>query len=140
MKYKLIFLGTIFSVFTNVYADTIGMTSTDGNTTSPSQTTTNTTVTTTTTTNNPDTPTPMDQDIITAIYQKFSHTQALIGTALTVTSLNGMVMINGTVTAQSQADAALEAAKAIANVKDVKTNIQVITNPELNKPVTVPNY
>lgn len=76
---------------------------------------------------------PADDAIVSAVYAKYAKDPALIGTSLTVTSQNGIVTVNGTVTAQSQADAASIAAKAVAGVKDVRSNIHVTTNPNLNK-------
>lgn len=83
---------------------------------------------------------PIDDDIITAVYAKFAKTPALIGTKITANSVNGVVTLNGTVTAQSQADAAVEAAKTISAVKDVRSEIVVTTNPDLNKPNPAANY
>jgi osmotically-inducible protein OsmY len=95
-----------------------------------------TTYTTTTST----TVSSKDDDIVSAVYAKYVKDPALIGTALTVSSQNGIVTIDGTVTAQSQADEASIAAKSIAGVKDVRSSISVTTNPSLNKSVKTPNY
>jgi len=94
----------------------------------------------TTVTKDTSTPTPADDKIVSAVYAKFSKTSALIGTNLTVTSLNGIVTIEGIVTSQSQADAAVEAAKSIKGVDDVRSNITVTTNPDLNKGHPAPRY
>lgn len=100
-----------------------------------------TTTTTTTTTPDPNTPTPQDDAIVTAAYNLFNKAPALIGTALTVSSLNGIVTVSGTVTSQSQADAAVEAAKSIAGVRDVRSAITVTTNPiNQSNTIYVPNY
>lgn len=92
------------------------------------------TTTTSTTTN------ANDNDIVSAVYSKYAKDAALIGTKLTVGSQNGIVTISGTVTSQSQADEAAIAAKSVAGVKDVKSFIQVTTNPSFNKTTTTPNY
>lgn len=81
-----------------------------------------------------------DQDIVTAIYAKFAKDPALIGTTITAVSQIGVVTLSGTVTAQSQADAAAIDAKSVPGVKDVRSTINVTTNPDLNKPGKVPNY
>ena len=82
-----------------------------------------------------------DDDIVSAVYAKYAKDPALIGTTLTVSSQNGIVIIGGTVTAQSQADEASIAAKSVNSVKDVRSSINVITNPSFNKPTkTTPNY
>jgi len=90
------------------------------------------TITTTTTTDA--TPSATDERIMNMIYDKFHKTAALIGTALTVNSSKGTVTISGTVTSQSQADAAVDAAKSIPGVEGVTSNITVTTNPDLNHP------
>lgn len=92
------------------------------------------TTTVTTTTIPVDVSTPEDDNIVTLVYTKFAKVSALIGTSLTVKSVNGIVTVSGMVTAQSQADAAAEAAKSVPGVKDVRSNIKVTTNPDLNKP------
>jgi hypothetical protein len=84
---------------------------------------------------------PVDDEIVTAVYAKFAKTPALIGTEITANSVNGIVTLNGTVTAQSQADAAVEAAQSIGGVKGVRSTINVTTNPDLNKPAPLtPKY
>lgn len=106
---------------------------TNMNVNKPTQSTTYTTTTSTTTNSS-------DDDIITAIYAKYAKDQALIGTKLTVSSQNGIVSISGTVTAQSQADEASIAAKSVPGVKDVRSSINVTTNPNPYKPPNTPNY
>lgn len=97
---------------------------------------TSTTTTTTTTVNNIN-----DDNIVSAIYAKYAKDSALIGTKLTVNSKNGIVTLEGTVTAQSQADEAVILAKSINGVKDVRSSINVITNPQGNlPPPQKPNY
>lgn len=81
-----------------------------------------------------------DGHIITAVYNKFAKVSALFGTSLTVSCENGVVTISGTVISQSQADAAIEAAKSVPFVRSVRSNINVTTNPGFNKSATVPNY
>jgi len=102
----------------------------------PTETTTYTTTTTTVRTR--------DEEIVSNIYARYAREPALTGTQLTVGSRNGIITINGTVTAQSQADEAVNEALAVAGVKDVRSNIQVITNPDVNRPYTqrlrLPNY
>lgn len=83
---------------------------------------------------------PIDDDIVTAVYAKFAKAPALIGTTITASSVNGVVTLNGTVTGQSQADAAVEAAKSVGGVKDVRSSIKVTTNPDLNKAAPAPKY
>jgi len=100
----------------------------------PTSTVTQPVTVVTTTTKDDSTPTPADEEIITVIYGKFNKTPALIGTALTASSLHGIVTINGTVTAQAQADAAIDAVKTIPGVQSVRSNITVTTNPNLNQP------
>lgn len=84
--------------------------------------------------------TSTDENIVSAIYDQYAKHSALIGTSLTVSSENGIVTISGTVTAQSQADAAITEAKSIKGVKAVRSNIKVITNPNLNEPSEPPKY
>jgi len=106
------------------------------NTNNTDKTSLSTTFTTTTTS-----PTnPKDDDIVSAVYAKYAKDPALIGTTLTVSSQNGIVTVSGTVTAQSQADEASIAAKSIAGVKDVRSTINVTTNPNLNHPAKTSNY
>lgn len=76
----------------------------------------------------------IDDDIVSAIYSKYAKESALIGTSLIVSSKDGIVTISGTVTAQSQADQAVIAAKTINGVKDVRSNINVTTNPKITSP------
>jgi hyperosmotically inducible periplasmic protein len=111
-----------------------GTTNSGGNI--PSKSTTYTTTTTTTSVSN-----LSDEQIISAIYSKFAKEQALIGTALNVSSQGGFVSINGTVTAQAQAEAAASAASSVKGVKGVRSYITVTTNPDFNKPAArAPNY
>lgn len=117
-------------------ATTTTVTTTPEIPTSTGPVTTPTTVTVTTTVD-----TGVDDRIVTAIYAKYAKDAALIGTNLTVTSKNGIVTLNGKVTAQSQADEAVQVAKSIDGVKDVRSSIIVTTNPDTIKPPTViPNY
>jgi osmotically-inducible protein OsmY len=88
---------------------------------------------------NPPKSTARDDDIVSAIYTKYAKNAALIGTSLTVGSQNGIVTISGNVTAQSQADAAIQDAKSIAGVKDVRSTINVTTNPK-PAPPAAPKY
>lgn len=83
---------------------------------------------------------PTDSAIISNIYDKYKLEAALIGTNLIVTSEEGVVKIEGTVTAQSQADAAVQAARSIIGVKDVVSNIHVLTNSGSVAPVRGVNY
>lgn len=101
----------------------------------PQTTTTTTTVKSETTT----APNEVDTAIMNAIYNKFAKESALIGTALTVTSANGIVTLQGTVTSQSQADQAILVAKSITGVKSVNSQINVKTNMG-NPPTVNPNY
>lgn len=82
---------------------------------------------------------PLDDNIVSAIYAKYAKDSALIGTNINANSENGIVTLTGTVTAQSQADAAVIAAKSVKGVKDVRSNINVITNPKPT-PKPIPNY
>lgn len=136
-------LGILFYVVTTAATDTSGSTTvtikpggTPGNNvvnvnTNPSM---NTTVTVTASS------TAEDDNIVSAIYAKYAKESALIGTNLTVTSANGIVTINGSVTAQSQADQAVIVAKKIGGVKDVRSLINVTTKPVTNKQAPAPNY
>ncbi len=82
-----------------------------------------------------------DDRIVVDIYRTYSSVSALIGTSLNAKSVNGIVTISGTVTSQSQADAAISAAKTVPGVKDVLSNISVTTNPDLNRGGPAPvNY
>ena len=78
-------------------------------------------------------PSDADQRLVNMVYSKFVNVSALTGTTLTVTAQNGVVTISGAVVSQSQADAAVEAARAIPFVKNVISNITVTTNPGLDK-------
>lgn len=110
-------------------------------TNSPNAPNEGTTITTTVTTTPDNAPSPEDEAIISAVYDKFKKAPALIGTSLTVTSTNKVVTISGTVTAQSQADAAIEAAATVVGKSYVRSNIKVTTNPDFNKqPTVTPNY
>ena len=102
---------------------------------------TKTTITTTTTTNINTTSAHNDNDdkIVSAIYTKYAKDPALTGTQITVTSQNGIVTLNGTVTGQAQADEAVIAAKSVNGVKDVRSAILVTTNPP-KTPTRIPNY
>ena len=101
-----------------------------------SNTTQSTTYTTTTST----TTNSSDDDIVSAVYAKYAKDPALTGTGLTVSSQNGVVSVSGTLAAQSQADEASIAAKSIPGVKDVRSTINVITNPNPNRTGSTPNY
>ena len=110
------------STVTNTQTAPVAVTNSNGTT----QMSTTYSTTTSTTSNS------KDDDIVSAVYAKYAKDPALIGTALTVNSQNGVVTINGTVTGQAQADEASIAAKSISGVKDVRSNINVTTNPNLN--------
>lgn len=94
-----------------------------------------TTVTTTTTIDS-----GKDDEIVASIYNKYAQSSALIGTAITATSNNGVVTLTGSVTAQSQADEAVSAAKSIQGVKDVISNINVTTGPKPTPLKVTPKY
>lgn len=104
-----------------------------GSSSPPVQATTYTTTVSTTSSS-------IDDDIVTAVYAKYAKDPALIGTKLTVSSQNGIVTVSGTVTAQSQADEASIAAKSVTGVKDVRSNINVTTNPNPYQPPKRANY
>lgn len=135
---KIILLSSMCScVFAQTETHSSTVTSTTGGaapTNTPNESTTYTTTTTTSTTVN------HDQTIVAAIYAKFNKNPALIGTSLTVTSVDGIVTINGTVTAQAQAEAAITDARSIAGVSSVRSNIYVTTNPVLTSPAPSTNY
>lgn len=114
----------------NVTTSSGAATSTDN-----SSSTSSTTHSTTTTTVNDG-----DANIVSAVYAKYAKDSALIGTTLTVSCSNGVVSVAGSVTAQSQADEAVIAAKAIPGVKDVRSTIQVMTHPNVKAPPKTPNY
>jgi osmotically-inducible protein OsmY len=137
--FKIILLSCLCTcVFAQTETRSSTVTSTTGAPANPAnnngESTTYTTTTTTSTTVNP------DDSIVSAVYDKFHKNPALIGTSLTVTSLNGIVTINGTVTAQAQADAAIADAKTIVGVNSVRSNIKVTTNPDLTSPAPSTNY
>lgn len=94
-------------------------------------TTTTTTTTTTVVTN--------DTGIVSAIYTNYAKSAALIGTNLSVNSQDGIVTVSGTVTGQAQADEALNIARSIAGVKEVRSSISVVTNPATNNTMA-PRY
>jgi osmotically-inducible protein OsmY len=122
-------LGFIFLCFIciNLYAEVGTSTSTTVTKSATNGTNTNKeTITTTTTTTTIDT----DAGIVSAIYTKYAKDSALIGTDITVTSQNSFVVLEGNVTMQSQADEAVQAAKSVPGVKDVKSNISIKTNPK----------
>lgn len=129
---------------TAIFADDITSTTSSETTTSSGatnginngNTTTKSTVTRSTTTS----VNSNDDAIVSAIYARYAKDSALIGTALTVSCKNGIVTLNGSVTAQSQADEAVIVAKSISGVNDVRSSINVKTNPTLNVPVKAPNY
>lgn len=104
------------------------------NANNPNSTTTQSTTVTTTTVND------ADAGISSAIYAKYAKDSALIGTDISVNSVNGVVTLNGSVTAQSQADEAVEVAKAIAGVKDVRSSIIVTTNSKTVPSNKITNY
>ena len=81
-----------------------------------------------------------DAKIIAAIYTKYAKDAALIGTKLTVDSVNGNVAITGSVTMQSQEDAAVSTAKSVEGVKTVVPNIIVSTHPETIQPAVTKKY
>ena len=90
-------------------------------------------------------PSPMsepDQHIVAIIYDKYAKSAALVGTAIKAVSQNGMVTLSGNVTAQSQADEAVNIAKTTAGVSDVNSQITVTTNnnPAVNPFTPKVNY
>ena len=90
-------------------------------------------------------PSPMsepDQHIVAIIYDKYAKSAALVGTAIKAVSQNGMVTLSGNVTAQSQADEAVNIAKTTAGVSDVNSQITVTTNnnPAVNPLTPKVNY
>jgi len=126
-----------------IFAETATSTSTtvtNVTTTPETVTNNNANATTTSTTTSTTIVTSYDTNIIAAVYDKYAKDPALIGTNLTVGSQNGVVSVSGTVTAQSQADQAVIAAKSVPGVKDVKSFIHVTTNPGFNNQTTTPNY
>ena len=127
----------IFAQSETSTSSSVTNTSSSGTNSHDNNTTESTTYTTTTT----NTKTSKDDDIVSAIYSKYAQESALDATSLTVSSQNGIVTVSGTVTAQSQADEAVIAAKSIPGVKDVRSSISVTTNPNANKPgKPAPNY
>ena len=80
-----------------------------------------------------------DAKIVADIYAKYAKESALIGTNIEAKSEDGFVTISGTVTAQSQEDQAITVAKSIPGVKDVISEINVLTNPDIKAPIK-PNY
>jgi hyperosmotically inducible protein len=110
-------------------------TTTSGNKEDQKSTETTTYTTTTSTSSN-----STDDDIVSAVYAKFAKDGALFGTSLNVSSQDGIVTVSGTVTSQSQADEASIAAKSVAGVKDVRSSINVTTNPHPYQAPKVPNY
>lgn len=94
-------------------------------------TTTTTTTTTTVVTN--------DTGIVSEIYAGYAKSAALIGTNLSVNSQDGIVTVSGTVTEQAQADEALNIARSVAGVKEVRSSISVMTNPATNNTMA-PRY
>jgi len=138
-----ILIAFLILICSDIFADagiitstSVSNTSTSGSATNNNGNSTSTTYTTTTST----TTTSNDDNIVSAVYAKYAKDPALIGTTLTVSSQNGIVSINGTVTAQSQADEASIAAKSVEGVKDVISTINVTTNPNFNKKSIIPNY
>lgn len=81
-----------------------------------------------------------DANIISGIYQRYSKESALTGTNLNIASDNGVVVVSGSVTQQSQADQAIAVAKAMPGVKTVISKITVITNPNASVTPEVKNY
>jgi BON domain len=139
MKY--LFIGLITLIFCSSVTLADEITSSTVRIPPASQPNASTTITTTTTTIPSNIPSPADEAVISAVYDKFSKAPALIGTSLTVTSQNKVVTISGTVTAQSQADAAIDAAAAVVGKENVRPDIKVTTNPGFNKqPAVTPNY
>jgi len=97
----------------------------------------NTTVTTTSTTTSVN---DVDANIVTAIYAKYKKDATLTGTEITATSNNGIVTLDGTVTMQSQADEAIQVAKSIPNVKDVRSTINIKTGLKTPTTTNAPKY
>jgi hypothetical protein len=106
----------------------------------PATTTPATTTVTTTVTTEGGVISEADSNIISQIYDQYGKEPALLGTSLTATSQNGVVTISGNVTQQSQADQAIIAAKKVAGVKEVRSNIIVSTNPATNQQTSGANY
>lgn len=125
----------------NVFAQTASSTSSTVSTTTSAGAPSNNSTTTYSTTVSK-TVNSHDADIVSAVYASYAKDAALTGTKLTVNSQNGVVSVSGTVTAQSQADEAVIAAKKVPGVKDVLSSINVITaNPNAtNQPPQTPNY
>jgi len=113
--------------------------------TQPVTSTTNTTVINTspgTTIVTPATPSTLESDgrITAAIYAQYGKSSALTGTNLTVVCKASVVTLSGTVTAQSQADEAVRLAKSVPFVKEVISNIVVVTNPGTSVQPSTQNY
>ena len=81
-----------------------------------------------------------DARIVDGIYKQYAKESALDGTSLTVTCVNGVVTISGTVTMTSQAEQAVSVAKSIEGVKEVTSTINVKTNQTGNHQPKASNY
>ena len=143
--YIILFLFSLAASYFS-YADTVSSTTVTNSTenVTPSDTVTNsaepaskTTVTKSTTTV---TVSDTDAKIIAAVYSKYAKEAALIGTKLTVNCADGNVTISGSVTTQSQNDAAVQAAKSVDGVKTVVSTIDVTTHPITTQPAPVSKY
>lgn len=139
LSFTIVFL-TLFSSVIFAEAGTSTSSTVTNTSTTPTNGNGKTTESTTYSTTTSSTSNSSDDDIVSAIYSKYAKESALTGTTLTVSSQNGVVTISGTVTAQAQADEASIAAKSVAGVKEVKSSVNVITNPGANKSVPTSNY
>jgi len=149
MKYTTLTIITVFLLLASldVLAESSSTSSTITNTTTSGGAVNNNgnataTQSTTYSTTNSTTVNSHDNDIISAVYKNYAQDPALTGTKLTVNFQNGILSVSGTVTAQSQADEAVIAAKKVPGVQDVRSSINVITaNPNAHdQPPQTPNY
>ena len=69
-----------------------------------------------------------DTNIMTSVSGSIAQDNNMSGSNITVSCEDGVVSLNGTVISQAQADTAVNDAKQVAGVKDVKSNISV-NNP-----------
>lgn len=93
----------------------------------------NTSTTTTTNTNMPNqqltSNSSVDAGLISGVQGKIAQDNLLKDFNISVSSTEGVVTLNGTVNSQAQADAALNAARSVEGVSDVKSNI-IVKTPE----------
>jgi hyperosmotically inducible periplasmic protein len=66
-----------------------------------------------------------DTALVTNVQNKISQNEVLKQYNFVIESREGVITLNGTVDTQNQADAAVDAAKSVDGVKDVKSNIIV---------------